>query len=142
MKNLTFNYLTLILILIVFSLFIIHYLKTDATVNTFTYIGLFLIVPALVLFAIARIQLGRSFQASAEANSLVTTGIYKKFRHPIYYFGAIFLLGVIILIQKFLLIIIWGALIFMQRKRIENEEKVLQEKFGEKYVEYKKNSWF
>jgi protein-S-isoprenylcysteine O-methyltransferase Ste14 len=142
MKNLIFNYLTLILILVVFPIFIIYYLKTEASINIFTYIGLFLIGPALVFFAIARIQLGRSFQVSAEANFLVTTGIYKKLRHPIYYFGLIFLLGVIILFQKFILIIVWCGLIFIQRKRIENEEKVLQEKFGEKYVEYKKNSWF
>ena len=142
MKNLIINYLTLILIVLVFPLFIIHYLTTDAIINIYTYIGLSLIIPALILFTIARVQLGRSFQVSAEANMLVTNGIYKKFRHPIYYFGLLFILGTIILFQVFYFIIIWCVMIFLQTKRIKNEERVLEEKFGEQYLEYKKNTWF
>lgn len=142
MKNLIFNYLTLIIIIIAIPVFIIQYLKTNPTINIYTYVGLGLLIPSLILFAVARIQLGRSFQALAEANSLVTSGIYKRLRHPIYYFGLTFILGAIIFSQKFILIIVWFAIIFMQRSRMKNEEKILEEKFGEKYLDYKKGTWF
>jgi protein-S-isoprenylcysteine O-methyltransferase Ste14 len=142
MKNIILNYLTLLIILIAIPLLIIEYLKTDVTINIFTYLGLLLIIPAIIFFTIARIQLGKSFQISAEANTLVTTGMYKRFRHPVYYFGLIFLLGAILFFQFFYLIIIWGIMIFMQTKRIKKEEKVLEEKFGEQYLDYKRKTWF
>lgn len=142
MRNSLLNYLTLVFALVAFPLLIINYFKSGAIVNIYAYTGLALIVPAFILFAIARIQLGSSFQVSAEAKTLVTSGIYKKFRHPIYYFGLTFILGLIIFFQVFYLVIVWFLLIFLQRSRIKNEEKVLEEKFGEQYREYKKNTWF
>jgi protein-S-isoprenylcysteine O-methyltransferase Ste14 len=42
----------------------------------------------------------------------------------------------------FWLFIIWVAIILMQIRRIRNEEKVLAEKFGDEYLEYKKGTWF
>jgi protein-S-isoprenylcysteine O-methyltransferase Ste14 len=115
---------------------------TDRPLNIFSYIGLFLLIPSIILLTIARIQLGGSFQASAKANKLVKTGIYKKVRHPIYLFGQTFFLGIILITQIFYLLIIWIALIILQIKRIKNEEKVLNEKFGDEYLEYKKHTWF
>jgi protein-S-isoprenylcysteine O-methyltransferase Ste14 len=142
MKNNLLNYLTLALIIVAFPILIVFYLKAGFPINSFTYIGLALIIPSLVFFTIARIQLGSSFQVSAEANKLVTEGLYKKIRHPVYLFGLLFLLGFIIFIQMFYLLVFWGALIFLQRRRIKKEEKVLEEKFGEQYVKYKNETWF
>jgi protein-S-isoprenylcysteine O-methyltransferase Ste14 len=142
MKKYILNYLTLIIIIVAFPVLIIQYFKTGSPINSFTYIGLLLMLPSLVFFIIARIQLGSSFKILAEANKLVTNGIYKKIRHPIYFFGLIFLLGVIILLQLFYLLIIWCGLIFLQKRRIKNEERILEEKFGKQYLEYKKNTWF
>jgi len=142
MKNNIFNYLTLIIVILAFTILIVIYSKTDYPVNIYTHIGLALMILSLVFFTIARIQLGSSFTVSAKANKLVTEGIYKKIRHPIYLFGLIFILGLIIFIQVFYVLILWIGLIFMQRRRIKNEEKVLEEKFGEQYLEYKKNTWF
>ncbi len=142
MKNNLLNYLTLVLIIVAFSILIVFYSKAGFSVNSFTYIGLALIIPSLVFFTIARIQLGSSFQVSAEANKLVTEGLYKKIRHPVYLFGLLFLLGFIIFIQMFYLLVFWGALIFLQRRRIKKEEKVLEEKFGEQYIKYKRETWF
>ena len=142
MKNNTLNYLTLIIVIVACPVLIVSYLNSDARITIFTYIGLLLMIPSLVLFTIARIQLGSSFQVSAKANKLVTNGIYKKIRHPVYLFGFIFILGVIVFIQQFYLLIICCGLIFIQMRRIRNEEKVLEERFGEHYVNYKKNTWF
>ena len=142
MKNKTYNYLTLIIVIVACITLIVQYFKTDSPINIYTYIGLLLMIPSLVFFIISRIQLGSSFQLSAKANKLVTDGIYNKIRHPVYFFGLIFILGVIIFIQLFYLLIIWCGLIFMQMRRIKNEEKILEEKFGEQYLKYKKDTWF
>ncbi len=141
-RNYLFNYLTIILIYIFLFLFLRFYLETDRPLNIFSYIGILLLVPSIILFTIARIQLGGSFQVSAEANKLVKTGIYKRVRHPVYLFGILFFLGIIFVTQSFFLLIIWAILIFFQIKRINQEEKVLTEKFGNEYLSYKKQTWF
>jgi protein-S-isoprenylcysteine O-methyltransferase Ste14 len=141
-RNYLFNYLTLLAVIIFSFLIIRFYLKEDHALNIWYWTGIILLVPSVILFTIARIQLGGSFQASAAANKLVTTGIYKKIRHPVYLFGLTFLLGVIFITQVFPLLIIWAAIILMQIKRIRKEEKVLAEKFGNEYLEYKKRTWF
>jgi protein-S-isoprenylcysteine O-methyltransferase Ste14 len=141
-RNYLFNYLTLIVVFIFIFFLLRFYLERDRALNLYFYVGVLLLVPSVILFTIARIQLGSSFQASAEANKLVKTGIYKKIRHPVYLFGIIFLLGIIFITQIFPLLIIWAILIVFQIRRIYQEEKVLTEKFGNEYSEYKKQTWF
>ena len=97
---------------------------------------------SLVFFTMARIKLGNAFQASAKANKLIKDGIYKVIRHPIYLFGFTFILGLIIFIQVFYGLIFLLILTVLQRKRIKNEERVLEEKFGNEYLDYKKSTWF
>jgi protein-S-isoprenylcysteine O-methyltransferase Ste14 len=106
------------------------------------YLGLCLVIPSTILFAIARIQLGSSFQVSAEARRLVKTGIYKKLRHPIYLFGMLFLAGLILITKAFPLFLVLAILLVLQRNRIVKEEKVLAEKFGDEYKEYREQTWF
>ena len=141
-RNYLFNYLTIIPVYIFIYFFLRSYLDIERLHSIFFYIGLLLLIPSTVLFTIARIQLGGSFQVSAEANKLVKTGIYKKIRHPVYLFGIIFLLGIIFVTQRFSLLIILAIVIILQINRIKKEEKVLTEKFGNEYLEYKKQTWF
>ena len=49
--------------------------------------GMRIAAAGFALWTVARLQLGSSFSARARANQLVTTGLYSKFRHPIYLFG-------------------------------------------------------
>lgn len=141
-NNKASNYGTLAIIFISFITLAVQSVMTDTPVNIYSYIGLFLLIPSLILFTISRIQLGNSFQVSAGAHNLVNTGIYKKIRHPVYLFGSLFLLGVIIYLQLFYLLIIWIGIIFIQKARIKKEEKILYDKFGEHYTKYKKKTWF
>ena len=89
----------------------------------------------------ARFSLGDAFQASSKANKLVTTGIYKRLRHPIYYSGLGLVLGLILIIGQFYLSILWVLGFIMQSRRIRKEEKVLTEAFGKEYTDYKKSTW-
>ena len=142
MRNKIFNYLTLIVVYVAFSLLVIRYFKEITFVNGYTYVGLIWMIVSLVFFTFARIQLGDSFQITAEAKRLVKTGIYKKIRHPIYLFGFTFVLGFFIFTQVFYGLIFLFALAVLQVNRIKKEEQVLIEKFGDEYVEYKKQTWF
>ncbi len=142
MRNKIFNYSTLALVYFGLFLLITSYFKAHALVNSYTYVGLILMIVSLVFFTMARIKLGDSFQVSAKANNLVKSGIYKKIRHPVYLFGFTFVMGFFIFTQVFYGLIFLFVLAVLQIKRIKKEEAVLIEKFGDEYVEYKKETWF
>ena len=83
----------------------------------------------------------RTLTFTAE-HELVKKGLYKFIRHPGY-------LGTILIwctsglaMQNKIIFIIAVILTFIAYYyRIDNEEKMLIEKFGEKYLDYKKHSW-
>ena len=105
-------------------------------------IGAALITLALPLFVLARLQLGASFAVSAEARTLVTTGLYARFRNPIYLFGGLTLAGVSLFRS------VWGPLLVavvivpLQVVRVRKEEQVLARAFGDEYERYKRQTWF
>ncbi len=105
-------------------------------------VGLSIALPALVLLVVARFQLGRAFSISAKASILVTSGLYSRIRNPIYVFGMFVFLGLIIWIGNPWLLLIFAILIPMQVVRIRNEAEVLEEKFGDEYVAYRRRTWF
>ena len=65
------------------------------------------------LFGVARFQLGKSFAVKAEAHELVARGLDSKIRNPIYVFGVVMLIGLMLVVQKPILwiplVIIWSS---------------------------------
>ncbi|MGB7134679.1 MAG: isoprenylcysteine carboxylmethyltransferase family protein [Acidobacteriaceae bacterium] len=104
--------------------------------------GLAIAVPSFGLFVAARITLGRSFSVQAKATALVTTGIYAWVRNPIYVFGALTFAGILIWMHRPWWLLILAVLVPMQVWRARKEERVLEEKFGSAYLEYKRKTWF
>jgi protein-S-isoprenylcysteine O-methyltransferase Ste14 len=98
-------------------------------------------IPSLVLFVIARVQLGGAFSIRARAQKLVTAGLYSRIRNPIYVFGGLFVAGVLLYLRPIWLLV-FIVLIPLQIARTRQEEKVLAEKFGEDYQRYKARTWF
>lgn len=105
-------------------------------------VGAAIFVPAFVLFALARIELGRAFSVTAKASTLVTTGIYARIRNPIYVFGGLMSVGIFIFAHRPWFLLIWVPLAPLQVSRVRREEQVLEAKFGDAYRDYKRRTWF
>jgi protein-S-isoprenylcysteine O-methyltransferase Ste14 len=110
--------------------------------DTMRWTGAILMVPSFILFSIAHVQLGSSFSVSAQARNLVTTGLYSRIRNPIYLFGGLLIVGVVLFLEHPRYLLIFLVLVPLQLVRIRREERVLEEKFGDAYRQYKKGTWF
>jgi len=107
-------------------------------------VGLVLCLIGLSGVILARYTLGRSFSILAKATALVTTGIYFRIRNPIYVSSVIFILGLIVMMRRpaSWLALALIILVPIQIIRARREARVLEEKFGEKYREYRRRTWF
>ena len=104
--------------------------------------GMALAAIGFVLWFTARLQLGASFAVLPEAKALVTTGLYAKFRNPVYIFGGLAYAG---------LLIAWGSavplIVFLvlypiyQFLRARKESQVLEKAFGDEYRRYNASTW-
>ena len=110
--------------------------------NTTRVLGIVLLIPSVLLWFVARIQLGSSFSVRPQAKQLVTRGLYSRVRNPIYLFSSLLILGIILYAGKLRYLWVFAFLVPLQLFRIRKEEKVLQEKFGDAYLEYKRKTWF
>ena len=77
-----------------------------------------------------------------EARELVTHGLYSKIRHPVYFFSTLALVGIAICLRSVYFYPFLGIAVVGQAWRIRLEEKVLREKFGQAYLDYKGGTWF
>jgi protein-S-isoprenylcysteine O-methyltransferase Ste14 len=106
-------------------------------------VGMTIAAIGFVLWMVARQQLGKSFTVSAQAKALVTTGLYSKFRNPIYFFGGVAFIGVFLAwgnpYALFGVIVLYFV---MQALRARKESAVLEEAFGDDYRRYKASTWF
>lgn len=91
---------------------------------------------------LSRYTLGRSFSVAPKATALVTSGIYSRIRNPIYISGVIFLVGVVLMVERPKLLAVLLVLIPMQIIRARREAAVLEAKFGDVYREYRRRTWF
>jgi protein-S-isoprenylcysteine O-methyltransferase Ste14 len=134
------NLVTLAIILVIIALFGMHAAHLPWTAGRIA--GIAIAAPAFLLFVAARIELGRAFSVQAKATTLITTGVYSRIRNPIYLFSALFILGMIIWMGRPWLLLILAVLIPLQVLRSRKEERVLTEKFGAAYLDYKRKTWF
>jgi protein-S-isoprenylcysteine O-methyltransferase Ste14 len=106
------------------------------------YAGLGLCVVCTPLWCIAKWQLAEAFSVRADARRLVTQGLYSRLRHPIYIFGGLAVLGVLLALLG------WGALVIgvivalVEVGRARREDHVLAEAFGAEYAAYRSRTWF
>jgi protein-S-isoprenylcysteine O-methyltransferase Ste14 len=104
--------------------------------------GMAIAVPAFCLWALARVQLGESFAIGAEAKTLVTHGLYARFRDPVYVFGGLLLAGILVFIGRPVFFLAFLILIPVQWIRARKERAVLEATFGDEYRRYRQRTWF
>jgi protein-S-isoprenylcysteine O-methyltransferase Ste14 len=119
------------------------YLMTPFTgYNLFVSIFLGVILPisnVIILSSVFLIVFGwrKIFKAKGQ---LVTDGIYRHVRHPQYLGFILLTFGIDFLWVTFSTLILWPILAFLYYRLAKEEEKVMDEKFGEKYRKYAKET--
>ena len=114
----------------------------------FTLIGLIPLAYGIILNLLADASLKKedtTVKPLLETRVLITTGIYKLTRNPMYLgFGMILLGAAILLGSLFPFIIVLLYPVFMDMIFIRFEERKLEDKFGVIWTEYKNNvrRWF
>ena len=104
--------------------------------------GAILAVLGYVLINTARVQLGRSFSVRPEAKELVTHGLYSRIRNPMYVSLDLMVFGLILVLHLHWLLVILAVLVVFQDRQARRESRVLQEKFGQTYLDYRNQTWF
>jgi protein-S-isoprenylcysteine O-methyltransferase Ste14 len=104
--------------------------------------GGFLVVFGYVLVITARVQLGTSFSVRPRANELVKHGLYSRIRNPMYVFVDVMLFGLILVLHLYWLFVILAGLAIFQGLQARREAKLLHEKFGQIYLDYRNQTWF
>lgn len=67
---------------------------------------------------------------------LVTRGPYRYIRHPLYSFGALFFVGVVLMSANALILVLGASALALLALRTPNEEARLIDKFGDEYRSY------
>jgi protein-S-isoprenylcysteine O-methyltransferase Ste14 len=104
------------------------------------WLGVFLLACALLVFARAHLDLKANWSPTLEifeSHTLVTNGIYRYIRHPMYASQWLWVIAQILLLQN------WLAgppdlifFIFFYLWRVRAEEKMMLETFGDHYRQY------
>lgn len=137
------------LIVITFSLFVFAALYDTFVLHwqffqslALFYLGLVIFSISVLLRLIGKQTLGRNFSvfvAVQEKHHLVTTGVYKYVRHPVYTAGILTALGILLMTQSILATIVFFVVLFPALLyRIHVEEDMLVAVFGKEYLDYKK----
>jgi protein-S-isoprenylcysteine O-methyltransferase Ste14 len=101
-------------------------------------VGVILAAAGLGLFLYSEIKK----HGVGDPDKLVTTGIYSKIRHPMYVGLVALHIGMPFIFRSFITClssILWTAIICVWT---HFEEKNLERSFGQKYLDYKKATWF
>lgn len=109
-----------------------------------SYIGFILYLIGALLVFVARVQLGRFGTAeltTEDDHQLFTQGVYKYIRNPMYSGGLIATIGFCLVFRCIINLIIMFIYTFLvYRMRMVEEERILLEKFGNEFEEYKKKT--
>ena len=134
---------TILILLISFNIKIPFIFDIIIKNSYLPYIRLMLCYIGLVIFLIALISFGNSWRVGIDSSNqgkLVTTGIFKYSRNPIFLFMNIYFIGITLIYPTFLFIIMTLILIIGIHKQILNEEKHLSKTYKEDYQNYKKQT--
>jgi len=107
------------------------------------YAGILFCYIGLIIFLMALMSFGKSWRIGIDeknSNELITTGIFKYSRNPIFLFMDLYFTGIMLIYPNMVFIVVAICMITGIHLQILREEKFLLNKFGEKYLQYKKQT--
>ena len=109
-----------------------------------SYIGFVIYLSAGILVIVGRVQLGKFGSGeliTEEDHKLYTEGVYKHIRNPMYSGALIAVIGFCLVFRSIITLLLLPIIYFILFKmRIDEEERLLYEAFGEEFSSYKKKS--
>ena len=137
----------IILVFLQFFIIILHFFKWDfipekqiTSVTPFSYfVGFLIIIIAFIILLVAIKDLGRNlspFPRPINNSNLVTTGIYRFMRHPMYYSLIFISFGIFITKLSIYYLFLSTSLVLIIKFKIALEEQYLINKF-KNYLLYK-----
>jgi protein-S-isoprenylcysteine O-methyltransferase Ste14 len=109
-----------------------------------SYVGFVMYLSAGILVVVGRAQLGKFGSGeliTEKDHKLYTDGIYKYIRNPMYSGSLLGVIGFGLVFRTIITLIIISIIYFVVFKmRIDEEERLLTETFGEEFTQYKKKS--
>ena len=136
-----------ILVIFQFIIIILHFIKWEFNLNkeiiqvnsVSSFVGFLIIISASFFMLVAIKELGTNLSPfpRPKANGfLITSGIYRFMRHPMYYSLILISFGFFITKLSFYYLFLTISLIFVIKIKINLEEQYLKKKF-KKYILYK-----
>jgi len=104
------------------------------------YIGIMFCYIGLIIFLFALISFGKSWRIGIDennSNELITNGMFKYSRNPIFLFMDLYFTGIMLIYPNIVFILLAIGTIIGIHSQILREEKFLLNKFGERYIKYK-----
>jgi protein-S-isoprenylcysteine O-methyltransferase Ste14 len=122
---------------------LLHFILPGATVSTipWSFLGLLPLAVGIVLNLVADKSFRMhktSVKPLEESTALITTGLFRVTRHPMYLGFVLILLGIAMLmgsLTPYLVVLIFA--VFMEIIFIRFEEKKLEAAFGEAWLDYR-----
>ncbi|HCG74165.1 isoprenylcysteine carboxylmethyltransferase family protein [Nitrospinaceae bacterium] len=107
------------------------------------YAGLSVGAVGVILWILAMLTLGPSLAVLPGTDRLVTYGVYRYLRHPVYV-GIVLTLGGLLLAcgSTICLIYVFVVVVPLNIFRARTEEQVLREQLGEVYQQYRDTTFF
>jgi protein-S-isoprenylcysteine O-methyltransferase Ste14 len=144
LENILFPALLLWSILIVLTALHISIFDTiTANVLWLKYFGTILCYGGLMIFLRALASFGQAWRIGLDennSNELITTGLFKHSRNPIFLFMDLYFSGILLIYPNIPFAVITICTITGIHFQILREEKFLAKKFGTKYKEYQKTT--
>ncbi len=106
-------------------------------------IGLVMIISGAVIRLVAIATLRRNFSGALRIradHTLVTSGIYRRVRHPAYLGAILLFIGIPIVLSSVLGLLVMLLLVPYLLHRIKLEERMMIERFGKEYEDYMRSS--
>lgn len=116
-----------------------HFEGPIARGGILSYAGLVLFASGIAVQAVAMFQLKGSYTVRLGVQPeqrLVTWGLYRIVRHPGYLSYLMSLSGIVLAMCSLLTFVLVVIVLIFLVKRIDEEEKMLINEFGDKYLEY------